>query len=177
MKELSNIRGTMNSSPGQNMVGTNLGTVTTASTISTVTNATNAAAKSGLSVYAIIGIVILFTIFASVVSYSKDLFVVPTWLTTLPAIGKYFGGGSADPGGDMPNGGPAPLDYPNSGGSPKSTGDTIPESSNISNASAEQTWCLVGEDTTGRWCIQVPSKKACDSDRTFTTKNACEGGM
>lgn len=157
----------MNSSPGQNTIATNLGT-----------GAVGTAAKSGLSVYAIVGIVILFTIFASVVSYSKHLFVAPTWLTTLPAIGKYFGaGGSMDPGGDMPNGGPAPLDYPNSIGVPKSTGDTIPESSNISNASAEQAWCLVGEDTTGRWCIQVPSKKACDGDRTFTTKNACEGGM
>lgn len=161
----------MNSSPGQNIVSTDLGTTM---------NAAAAGAKSGLSVYAIVGIVILFTIFASVVSYSKNLFVVPTWLTTLPAIGKYFGGSgssSVDAGGDIGNGGPAPLDYPNSSSSPKSTGDTIPESSNVSNASAEQTWCLVGEDSTGRWCIQVPSKKACDGDRAFTTKNACEGGM
>ena len=161
----------MNSSPGQNIVSADLGAAASASA-----NAT----KSGLSVYVIIGIVIIFTIFASVVSYSRNLFVVPTWLTTLPAIGKYFasgGGSDGSSGGDILNGGPAPLDYPNSSGVPKSTGDTIPESSNISNTSAEQTWCLVGEDTTGRWCIQVPSKKACDGDRTFTTKNACEGGM
>ena len=116
MKELSNIRGTMNSSPGQNIVATNLGTVSAAATVA---NTTSAAVKSGLSVYAIIGIVILFTIFASVVSYAKDIFVVPTWLTRLPAIGKYFGGGgsSVDPGGDIPNDGPAPLDYPNRTGS------------------------------------------------------------
>ena len=170
----------MNSSPGQNVVATNLGSVAAASTVSTIANATATAANatnSGLSVYTIVGIVILFTIFASVVSYSKNLFVAPTWLTTLPAIGKYFGGGSVDPGGDMANGGPAPLDYPNTIGATKSANDTIPESSNISSASAEQTWCLVGEDSVGRWCIQVPSKKACDGDRTFTTKNACEGGM
>jgi hypothetical protein len=165
----------MNSSPGQNIVSADLGAAAAAA----ATSASATAAKSGLSVYVIVGIVILFTIFASVVSYSRNLFVVPAWLKTLPAIGKYFasGSGSLDPGGDMLNGGPAPLDYPNSSGVAKSTGDTIPESSNISNTSAEQTWCLVGEDTTGRWCIQVPSKKACDGDRTFTTKNACEGGM
>jgi len=126
--------------------------------------------KSGFSLYAIIGIVVLFTIFASVVSYSKHLFVAPAWLTTLPAVGRFFGGGTVDPAGDMPNGGPAPVTYSNGL-------DKIPESSNVSNDSTEQAWCLVGEDMAGRWCIEVPNAKACDADRTFKNKNACEGGM
>ena len=137
--------------------------------------ATNAGApvKTGFSVYMIIGIVVLFTIFASVVSYSKDLFVAPAWLTTMPGIGKFFGGYIPDPAGDLPNGGPAPVTYPDV----VSKDLAIPDSSNVSSDSAEQTWCLVGEDQTGRWCIQVPSVKACDADRTFKNKNTCEGGM
>jgi len=127
--------------------------------------------KSGFSVYAIIGIVILFTIFASVVSYSKHLFVAPAWLTNLPGASSLFGGGrTVDHAGDMPNGGPAPVTYPNDL-------DKIPESSNVSSDSAEQAWCLVGEDMAGRWCVEVPNVKACDADRTFKSKNACEGGM
>jgi len=124
-------------------------------------------AKTGFSIYAIIGIIILFTIFASVVSYSKDLFVLPSWV---PGISSLFGGAPADPAGDMPNDGPAPVTYPDGEGK-------IPASSNVSNDSAEQTWCLVGEDMAGRWCVEVPNVKACDADRTFNSKNTCEGGM
>jgi hypothetical protein len=128
--------------------------------------------SSGFSAYVIIAIVVLFTIFASVVSYSKHLFLIPDWIRASPAIGRLFGTSTADPGGDIPNGGPAPVTYPYGGANNK-----IPESSNISNTSTEQAWCLVGEDMTGRWCIAVPNTKACDADRTFVSKNACEGGM
>ena len=35
-------------------------------------------------------------------------------------------------------------------------------------------WCFVGEDLSGRYCVQVPSDNACTSDRSFTTKGECE---
>ena len=40
----------------------------------------------------------------------------------------------------------------------------------------KQVWCLVGEDMTGRWCIQVPGEGACEVDRSFPNKNDCERG-
>ena len=36
------------------------------------------------------------------------------------------------------------------------------------------TWCFVGEDVQGRWCIQVPSKLACDSNRSFPSEQDCK---
>lgn len=38
----------------------------------------------------------------------------------------------------------------------------------------EHTWCFVGEDKTGRWCVHVPNNHACDPDRTFQSRDACE---
>jgi hypothetical protein len=146
-------------------------------------------ASPGYSIYQILGIVIIFTIFASVVSYSKHIFPALPPLSSLPLIGPLLTKKEHEV--DSPNGGPAPLEYPNAtGGSGSSSGeshgrkpDPIPESSNVSPkepppaASAEQTWCFVGEDMAGRWCMQVPGPKACDPDRTFHNKNSCEHGM
>jgi len=129
-----------------------------------------------LSVYQIIGIVVIFTIIASVVSYSKHLFQFDFrgWLSTnvyplLPSMGSLnfisVGAGTAQE--DENRSGPATLDYPNK----------MPVQSAVEGgdaATASQTWCLVGEDMTGRWCVQVQSVKACDADRTFSSKNACE---
>lgn len=38
----------------------------------------------------------------------------------------------------------------------------------------QQTWCFVGEDKTGRWCVSVPTAHACDPERTYETRDACE---
>jgi hypothetical protein len=38
----------------------------------------------------------------------------------------------------------------------------------------EETWCFIGEDKTGRWCVHVPNSHACDPDRTFASRDACE---
>jgi hypothetical protein len=38
----------------------------------------------------------------------------------------------------------------------------------------KETWCFVGEDKTGRWCVKVPTDHACDPDRTFSTRSDCE---
>ena len=37
-----------------------------------------------------------------------------------------------------------------------------------------ETWCFVGEDLSGRYCVKVPSHKACNSDRSFQTREDCE---
>ncbi len=37
-----------------------------------------------------------------------------------------------------------------------------------------ESWCFVGEDKTGRWCVKVPNSHACDPDRTFSTQSDCE---
>jgi len=38
----------------------------------------------------------------------------------------------------------------------------------------KESWCFVGEDLTGRYCVQVPSEKSCDTDRVFLTRKDCE---
>ncbi len=35
-------------------------------------------------------------------------------------------------------------------------------------------WCLVAEDTQGRWCVNVPTGYACDPLRTFRDRETCE---
>lgn len=123
-----------------------------------------------LSVYQIIGVVVVFTIVASVVSYSKHLFQfdIMEWLSTTvyPSI-PFINTGSGTAQEDVNRSGPATLDYPNK----MAVSPTI---EGKDGATASQTWCLVGEDMTGRWCVQVQSVKACDPDRTFSSKNACE---
>jgi len=37
-----------------------------------------------------------------------------------------------------------------------------------------ESWCFVGEDLTGRYCIKVPSDTNCDAERTFRTRRDCE---
>jgi hypothetical protein len=130
------------------------------------------AEESILSVYQIIGIVVIFTIIASVVSYSKDLFqfdfgsVWAKYVPSIPYLNSYLSptGTTME---DETRSGPAALDYPNK----------MPVTPTIEakdEGTASQTWCLVGEDMTGRWCVQVQGVKACEADRTFSSKNACE---
>ena len=128
--------------------------------------------ESILSIYQIIGIVVIFTIIASVVSYSKNLFQIDfsglwaKYVPSIPYVGTYLAPtGTAME--DETRTGPATLDYPNN----------MPVSPTVQakdEGTASQTWCLVGEDMTGRWCVQVQGVKACEADRTFSSKNACE---
>jgi hypothetical protein len=37
-----------------------------------------------------------------------------------------------------------------------------------------ETWCFVGEDLTGRFCVKVPSEQSCDRDRTYGSRSECE---
>ena len=36
-----------------------------------------------------------------------------------------------------------------------------------------ETWCFVGEDFTGRYCIKVPSEDLCDAERSYRSREAC----
>jgi hypothetical protein len=37
-----------------------------------------------------------------------------------------------------------------------------------------ETWCFVGEDNTGRWCVQVPLPSLCEPIRSYGTRSSCE---
>jgi hypothetical protein len=37
----------------------------------------------------------------------------------------------------------------------------------------KETWCFVGEDLKGRWCVKVPSEHSCDPNRTFPSEEDC----
>jgi len=37
-----------------------------------------------------------------------------------------------------------------------------------------ESWCFVGEDLTGRYCLKVPSDVSCDAERLFRTRRDCE---
>jgi hypothetical protein len=45
---------------------------------------------------------------------------------------------------------------------------------NTDKDSFRQTWCFVGEDMTGRYCVKVPSPGSCDADRRYYTRLECE---
>lgn len=38
----------------------------------------------------------------------------------------------------------------------------------------KETWCFVGEDLTGRFCVKVPSESSCDSERSYPSRSGCE---
>ena len=37
-----------------------------------------------------------------------------------------------------------------------------------------ESWCFVGEDLTGRYCVKVPSTNSCDAGRTYRSRQDCE---
>ena len=41
-------------------------------------------------------------------------------------------------------------------------------------AATKETWCFVGEDLSGRYCVKVPSETSCSSERTFNSRSSCE---
>lgn len=153
---------------------------------------------SSYSVYQIVGIIIIFTIFASVVSYSKHILTVDIWAWLSNKVKSINPFDKADPVGVEHNHSGAALEYPNK--KPEShelkekAEDIKHDSKEIHKeeekkhvpiasakepppvASAEQTWCFIGDDIAGRWCIQVPDEKSCDNNRAYKSKNACMRG-
>ena len=37
-----------------------------------------------------------------------------------------------------------------------------------------ESWCFIGEDNTGRWCVQVPLPSLCEPIRSYGSRNSCE---
>ncbi len=37
-----------------------------------------------------------------------------------------------------------------------------------------ETWCFVGEDLVGRWCVAVPKPDLCPGERSFASRSECE---
>ena len=36
-----------------------------------------------------------------------------------------------------------------------------------------ESWCFVGEDVVGRWCVRVPFPQSCTPDRLFDSEDSC----
>ena len=53
----------------------------------------------------------------------------------------------------------------------ESESDSEPEPTK---ATKKEVWCFVGEDLSGRYCVQVPSEKACTSNRVHRNRAECE---
>jgi len=41
-------------------------------------------------------------------------------------------------------------------------------------AGPPESWCFIGEDLTGRYCLKVPSDTSCDTERLFRSRRDCE---
>ena len=54
---------------------------------------------------------------------------------------------------------------------PEPVKHTVNEKSEQTN---RESWCFVGEDLSGRYCVKVPSEEACDDNRTFKSRADCE---
>lgn len=37
-----------------------------------------------------------------------------------------------------------------------------------------ETWCFVGEDLAGRYCVKVPNEDACTKERSYASRSDCE---
>ena len=37
-----------------------------------------------------------------------------------------------------------------------------------------ETWCFLGEDNTGRWCVKVPMPSLCEPSRSYGGRDSCE---
>jgi hypothetical protein len=49
----------------------------------------------------------------------------------------------------------------------------MPEPSVEESAHGRETWCLVGEDLSGRYCVRVPGPDSCTHDRSYGSRDDC----
>jgi hypothetical protein len=139
-----------------------------------------------ISTYKIIAIVVIFLIVASVVYYAKD-YIYSEWRKLFP-VNELTG--ESELISNVTSSTPAVLNYSNVAPGALPSAPTLPSAVESvmsvlepaksesafgeTAASSEQTWCLVGEDMAGRWCLQVQSPAGCEPSRTYKTKNQCE---
>jgi hypothetical protein len=138
---------------------------------------------SAVSTYQIIAIVIIFVILASIVYYTRDFFL-SEWKKLYPVnelTGETPLQAALSAQDNVNKSGPATIDYSKGATGSQKTGELMGALAAAKAdpvlggpASAEQTWCLVGEDMAGRWCMQVPTPKHCEEIRSYKTKNQCE---
>lgn len=137
---------------------------------------------SDFSTYQIVAFVIIFLIVASIIYYAKN-YLYFEWKKLYPVnelTGETPIQAALNAQSDVTKSESATLDYGKQESETKITGSLMaaePSKPNpvLENASSsEQTWCLVGEDMAGRWCIQVKSPAQCETNRTYKTKNKCE---
>ncbi len=129
---------------------------------------------SYFSIYVVVAITFIVLIVGGIVYYAPDVInLQQDWLSNnvyLPLVDLYektvswvTGKNIVQPNEDVTNYGPATITNNNV---------LVPEATD----KFKQVWCLVGEDMTGRWCIQVPGEGLCEVDRSFPNKNDCERG-
>jgi len=118
--------------------------------------------NGGISTFRIIGIVLAFIIFASLISFSKNLIGIDFSEYYNYLYRNVFPEPSVHKNEDEVRSGPETV----------APTQAVAPDSNAS--SSNQFWCLVGEDMAGRWCVQVLSSGMCPSDRSYGTKNECE---
>lgn len=136
-----------------------------------------------ISTYKIIAVIVIFLIIASVVYYAKD-YIYSEWRKLFPVNTLT---GESELISNVTSSTPAVLNYSNvapgltpsvpKGPTAVDAVMSVLEPAKTESegaASAEQTWCLVGEDMAGRWCLQVQSPAGCEPSRTYKTKNQCE---
>lgn len=49
-----------------------------------------------------------------------------------------------------------------------------PVAQQTSERGVTESWCFVGEDLSGRYCVRVPSERECEPSRYYTSRSACE---
>jgi hypothetical protein len=133
--------------------------------------------NEGISIYRLIGIVVAFVIFASLMSFSENLFNIDLKKYFYDFYYYYYPIKSLTTEEKETtvieetdtNYGPAPVPTQS-----LETSSDVTTHKEPSADSAEQFWCFVGEDMVGRWCVQVLSPNMCPSERTYANKNACE---
>ena len=122
--------------------------------------------NGSIPIYRLLGIVSAFIILASIVSFSSDLFAVD--LSWFYDIKKAFNQKtSIHANEDANRSGPSEF-------LPKTVSSLLGVAAPSDNATADQTWCFLGEDMVGRWCIQVSAPNLCPVERSFSSKNKCE---
>lgn len=143
------------------------------------------AVQSYFSIYVFVAFSIIFMIIAGIVYYAPDIVNIDKeWLsnnvvyplTNLFNTTKdwFTGKNKEQPVEDTTPYGPATITNNDSTASTAAPSAPTAQAASGTPDTFKQIWCLVGEDLTGKWCIQVPGDHVCDKDRSYPGKNDCE---